>query len=116
ESGEVLGQTCLGVLVGVVEDRDAPAVAAVADLAEKLKVLLSLADGQHLLVVLLAVASHAVEGDAGKIRLGLLEDGWEAIDLAVAVVQVVNDREVVDSLAFQFLKNRKLILRLAEPS
>ncbi len=46
-------------------------------------------------------------------RLHLVEQGGEAIEMLVAVVQVVNDADVGE---IQFADDRELVLRFAEPA
>ena len=91
---EVGAEAGFGVLVGVVEDADRPAPAAVADLTEQFEVEVALADHEDVLARLVAVADHAVEVQREQVRLHRLQERGEAVEVVVAVVEVVNDPDV----------------------
>ena len=117
EAVEVVAQPLLGVVLGVAEDADRPAVAAVADDPQQLEVAGALAQRQDLPAVAVASLVHAVEVDrCTRYGMHLREQAGEAVEVVVAVVQVVDDADVVDALLLQPLDDRELVLGLAEPA
>ena len=100
EAVEVVLEPLLGVVLGVAEDADRAAVAAVADRLEQVEVERPLAQRQDLPADLVAAAVHAVEVQAQQVGHHLLEQRREAVEVVVAVVEVVDDPDVRDPLPF----------------
>src|SRR5207248_1076959 len=82
------------VVLRVTEDAEGPGVAAVADRLQQLHVHLARPDRQNLLPRLVAALRHAVEVECQQVRLHLLEERREAVEVVVPVVQVVDDPNV----------------------
>ncbi len=115
EAVEVVLQALFRVFAGVVENADRTVPAAVADDAEQLQVERALPEREDLAAELLAVAVHTVEIDGEEVRLHLLEQLREAVEVIVAVVKIVDDADVLHAVALEPLDDRELVLRLAEP-
>ena len=71
-----------------------PVVAAVADDPEQAEVVLALAQRKDLPADLVAAGVHAVEVQASRYGFISVEQGGEAVEMVVAVVQVVDDADV----------------------
>ena len=82
----------------VAEDADRPAIAAVADDPQQLEVARALAQRQDLPPDPVAARVHAVEVHRHEVRLHLREQCGEAVEVVVAVVQVVDHADVGDAL------------------
>ena len=113
EPVEVVLQAGLGIQIGVIEDADRPRVAAAGDHLQQRQVEFARTQRQDLLALLLALVHHAVQIQAVQVRLHLLKQRFEAVEVVVAVVLVVDDADVRH---VQRLEDRQLILRLAEPA
>ena len=71
------------------------------------------AERQDLLPELLAVLHHAVQIESEKVRLHLLEQLREPVEMIVPVMQVVDDADVLELQCFD---HGDLVLRLAGPT
>ncbi len=59
---------------------------------------------------------HPVHVQASQVGHDLGQQGGEAVEMVVAVVQVVNDSNVGDALSFEPVDDGELVFRLAEPA
>ena len=66
--------------------------------------------------IIVPVPNHAVEIQCEQMRFHLCHQRFEAIEMGVAVVQVVHDADVRDSVALQTLDDRDLVLGFAKPA
>lgn len=116
EAVEVGLEAGFGVFVGVVEDADGSDPAGVADGLEELGVEFALADDEDFLAAGLAVAGHAVEVEREEVGFHLGEQGGEAVEVVVAVMEVVDQADVVEALGAEGFDQGDLVFRLAEPA
>ena len=116
EAVEVVLQSALGIFVGVIEDANRPAPAAVANDGEKFWVEFALSERDNLLIQPFAIAHRAVEVQRDEIRLHLREQLAKARHVLVTVMLVIDDADVGHAAGAQLLDDGDLILRLAEPA
>jgi len=116
ESVQVVLESLLRIIVRMAEYSDRPLVAAVADRLEELQIERTLPQWKDLLAESLAVGDHAVQVQANEMRQHLREDFGEAVEVRVAVVEVVNHAHVLNTLGLQRCDDLDLVLGFAKPS
>ena len=100
----------------MIEDADGAAITRVGDCFDECFVKFALADGNDLFAQLVALFSHAVEVEAQEVGFHFFEHLGEAIDVFMAVMEVVNHADITHAVFLQCFDDRNLILRLAEPA
>ena len=117
EAVEVVLQALLRVVVRVADDADGTAIAGVADDAEELEIEIARTERQDFLPLFVALANHAVEVQAVQIRLHRRERGGEAVEVIVAVMEIVHDADVRRAvLLAQEFRHGDHVLRFAGPA
>jgi len=113
---EIIQQSPFGVFAGVIEDADGTAVAAGTHDAQNLHVLGADTEREDLAALRFTVDVHAIEIEAEQVRQHAWQHSGKAVKMAVAVVQVVNDADVLNPLPLQCFGDRDGVLWLAAPA
>ena len=106
-------QTLFRVVLRMAENPDWSRVPTVANRLQQLQVQIPFTQLQDLLPFTLAIVNHAVQVQRVEIRLHLLKQCREPAEVVMAVMQVVDDADIVE---FQLLNDRNLILGLTKPT
>ena len=117
ESVEVIQQTALRVLHGMVKDTDGPGVSAASHLLQYLEVFRPDADGQDLAAFRVAADIHAVEIQAEQMRQHELKDFVQPRQMPVPVMKIIDDADIGDGVVLlQVFTDRDHVLGLARPA
>jgi len=113
EAGEIVAEAAFGVFVGVIENANRAAPAAVADRGKERGVEFALREGDDFLAAFVAVGDGAVEVEREEVGLHQREQRGETRDVVVAVVEVVDEADVGEAGGAEVLDKRQLVFRLA---
>ena len=117
QSVQVVQETTFGVFHGMVKNTDGPGVSAGPDLLQYLEVFRPDADRQDLAPLGIAADVHAVQIEAQQVRQHELEGFVQARQVAMAMMKVIDDPDVRDSVVlFQVLTDGDHVLGLAAPA
>ena len=112
---QIVEQATFRVFVGVIENANRAAVAAGADLTQHLHILRADTERQDLPPLRIAADVHAIQVEAEQMRQHQRQHLVEPVQMTMAMMQVVNQANVLDALRLERFDNRDCVLWLAIP-
>ena len=95
ESVQVVLESLFGVVAGMAENADGTVVVAVGDDFEELPIQFTLTEREDFYAFFIAVSRHSIQIESEQVGLHFGEQVGEAIEVFVAVMQVVHDADVL---------------------